>query len=143
MSYNQTRMSISHFFNKIKGIGTIDRELILWFFILIGMGSVSFGLGSFIAQHRTGRSVLSQHTGESLAAEAFSSNTTSLAPNSFVASSIPAISSAHNFIASKNGTMYYQVTCSTAKRISVKNQMYFATATDAQKLGFVPSVSCN
>jgi len=60
-----------------------------------------------------------------------------------ITTSIPIPSSAQgNYVASKNGKLYYPVDCASAKRIALKNRMWFATSEDAEKSGFTPSSSC-
>ncbi len=45
-------------------------------------------------------------------------------------------------VASKNGTKYYSLNCSGAKRIKEENKIFFASAGDAQKAGLSPSSTC-
>lgn len=47
-----------------------------------------------------------------------------------------------NFVASKNGTKYYGITCSAGKSIKEENKIYFATADDAINAGYTPSTAC-
>lgn len=45
-------------------------------------------------------------------------------------------------VASKNGTKYYSLGCSGAKRIKEENKIFFASVTEAQKAGLSPSSTC-
>ena len=45
-------------------------------------------------------------------------------------------------VASKNGTKYYLVTCPGASRISTANKIFFATSSEAQKVGLSPASAC-
>lgn len=45
-------------------------------------------------------------------------------------------------VASKNGTKYYSLTCSGAKRIKEENKVFFASEEDAKRAGLSPSSTC-
>jgi hypothetical protein len=46
------------------------------------------------------------------------------------------------YIASKNGTKYYLVSCASAKRIGEKNKVWFDTKTEAETAGYLPAANC-
>lgn len=46
------------------------------------------------------------------------------------------------FVASKNGTKYYKVTCSGVARINEENKVYFATEIEAQNAGYDRASGC-
>lgn len=51
-----------------------------------------------------------------------------------------ALAQAGNFVASKNGTAYYSLTCKN--NIKEENKIYFQTEDDAGKAGFSPAKNC-
>jgi hypothetical protein len=52
------------------------------------------------------------------------------------------ISKEGNYVASKNGKLYYSASCKGANRIKEENKVWFDTASDAEKSGYSPSTSC-
>lgn len=46
------------------------------------------------------------------------------------------------YVASRSGSFYYLPTCSGAKRIKEKNQVWFQSKDDAEARGLKPSASC-
>lgn len=47
-----------------------------------------------------------------------------------------------SYVASKNGSKYYLVTCSSAGRIKQENRVYFVSAGEAQAAGYEPAANC-
>ncbi len=70
------------------------------------------------------------------------SKPTKLAPSTKSAKGLLGTVPTGPIVASKNGTKYYFVACSGAKRISEENKIYFATSSEAQKAGLSPAASC-
>lgn len=48
-----------------------------------------------------------------------------------------------NYVASKNGKMYYPINCGLVSRIKEENKVWFGTREEAEKSGFIASSSCN
>ena len=46
------------------------------------------------------------------------------------------------YVASKNGTKYYLVSCSSANRIKQENKVYFGSIAEAQAAGYEPAANC-
>ncbi len=46
------------------------------------------------------------------------------------------------YVASKNGKLYYTVTCKASNRIKEENKVYFDTTADAEKSGYSWATSC-
>jgi hypothetical protein len=46
------------------------------------------------------------------------------------------------FVGSKTGKKYHLPSCSGAKRIIDKNKIWFASAIEAEKLGYTPATNC-
>jgi methylphosphotriester-DNA--protein-cysteine methyltransferase len=51
-------------------------------------------------------------------------------------------SNENKYVASKNGKLYYTYSCAGAKRIKTENQIWFKSASDAEKQGYKLSTSC-
>lgn len=47
-----------------------------------------------------------------------------------------------NFVASKNGSKYYLVSCSGANRIKAENKVYFVSASAAAAAGYESAANC-
>ncbi len=48
-----------------------------------------------------------------------------------------------NYVASRSGSFYYLPSCSGAKRIKEKNQVWFQTKEEAEVRGLKPSATCD
>lgn len=46
------------------------------------------------------------------------------------------------YVASKNGTKYHLPWCGSAKQISEKNKIFFATKSEAEAAGYTPAANC-
>lgn len=128
-------MSINHFLDKIKGKGAIDRKTVMFLCMLLGLGMAAFGYVEQLSAPSSGPDseiVFTQTPG----------TTALVAPDTQTASSYSPVSSAKNFVASKNGKLYYSATCSGANRILPKNQIWFQASDQAEKLGYTLAASC-
>lgn len=130
-------MSISNFFNKIKGHHTIDNITIMYFIIIIIVGICSFFIG------RWSYSVENDHNnyinevynkGKEIEGQESAYNVNEDFDQDIIVKK--------NYVASKNGKMYYSAGCSGAKRIKPENQIWFNTAEEALKSGYVLSKTC-
>lgn len=132
-------MSINHFLDKIKGtyqIQAIDKTAIVYLLIIAGagIGAVSFGLlTTRIGKETDQRIVFTQTPDTTEEASAFDSQSSSSLPQSL---------SEKNYVASKNGKLYYTAGCSAAKRIKPANQVWFSSAKEAIGLGYTLSKTC-
>ena len=132
--------------NKIKGIIGIDSTTFLLLCILVLVSLGSFGLGrlsvsntdenSSIKLENTSEGIVKGEIGKSIKAE---SNMESVVGSM---NKVEEIQKEKMYVASKNGKLYYAISCSGAKRISEKNRVWFASASDAEKSGYTPSSSC-
>lgn len=129
-------MSINHFLNKIKGQKGIDSTTFLCLLVVVLVGLSSFGLGRL--------SVIDTDNG-------YVSKLDNINPGIVkeeMGETYEPIKQIDNntkekmYVASKNGKLYYTATCSGAKRISPKNEVWFASAIDAEKSGYELSSSC-
>lgn len=122
-------MSINDFMNKIKVKLGIDKVDILYLFIIIGVGICSFFLGKLsnineVKGVNVNRGIIEQID--------ISNNKNT--ENTEI--------KGKNFVASKNGKMYYSLGCSGAKRIKPENEIWFSTKEEAEKSGYSLSTTC-
>ena len=131
--YNQVSMSIPNLFHKIKSKIDIDKVAFMYLFIIVGVGIGSFGLGR-----------LSTYDTYGLNGSNLGLNSTNNAPvkEDLIAPKEVFSQGEKRYVASKNGKMYYSIGCSGAKRINPENEVWFGTASDAEKSGFTRASSC-
>lgn len=128
-------MSINDFSNKIKGKINIDSYTLLCLFIVVLVGLSSFGLGRLSVIDNKSEDIKLENKSDQ-----FVKNEVGKSGEQKI---IEDISSREKmYIASKNGKLYYGVTCSGAKRISEKNAIWFADKEEAEKAGYELSSSC-
>jgi hypothetical protein len=113
----------------------------LFILFLVGVVVLAYLLGKHDARIAQAHGVVfacDSQTLDSLSMK--SALTASVAPQA----SKPALvqTTAHNFVASKNGTKYYPNGCSAANRIKPENQIWFATEEDATLQGYSRTTSC-
>ncbi|HAE36920.1 TPA: hypothetical protein DCX66_02725 [Candidatus Nomurabacteria bacterium] len=124
--------------DKIKGKIGIDSTTFLCLCIVVLVGLSSFGLGRLSATNTSEEDIKLENTNDYIVKEG--------AGKSIEAeSSIDDVNSnfkEKKYLASKNGKLYYTVSCSGAKRISEKNKVWFATSEEAKKAGYSLSSSC-
>ena len=58
------------------------------------------------------------------------------------APSASSLSSAGNFVASRNGSSYHLPDCPSAKQIKEENRIWFQTADEAKRAGYKPAGNC-
>ncbi len=114
-------MSIKDFLNKIKHYLDIDIYTILCLFIIIIVGFSSFGLGRLSMNKNTKKD----------------SEISIIERNDLNANVIK-----REYVASKNGKLYYRFWCKGINKINVKNRVWFSSSTDAVKSGYKPSKNC-
>lgn len=132
--------------NKIKGIIGIDTMTLMCLLVVILVGLSSFGLGRLsvsddssnkeIKLENKNINVVKGEIGKSIEVENSMKNTLGGIEK------VEGIQKEKMYVASKNGKLYYSVSCSGAKRISEKNKVWFSSKEDAEKNGYTPSTSC-
>ena len=125
-------MSINDFLNKIKDKIDIDSMTIVCFCIIVLVSLGSFGLGR-----------LSVAKIDNIDQLKVKEEGTDISKNE--GDTVPDNSSSSKeklYVASKNGKLYYSLGCAGAKRISPKNEVWFASSIDAEKSGYTLSTSC-
>lgn len=129
-------MSIPNIQDKIKGKTGIDKSTIFFLIIIVGVGLSSYFLGRFSISNETG-----------VKSDTMTSSANYIEENQNASSSsLPVTQSSSmgekEYVASKNGKMYYSLDCSEAKRIKAENQVWFSSKEDAEKSGFTLSPTC-
>lgn len=136
-------MSIHNLSSKIKGIRPIDKITFMYLFVVVLVGFCAFGLGrlSVSVDKSISTEVLLTDSVEHNTSNFISSNTNAHYDSLVQKTSVS--STSKNYIASKNGKLYYTIGCSGSKRIKDSNAVYFASTSDAEKLGYTSSPSCH
>jgi len=101
--------------------------------VVLLVGITSFGLGRLSARSQTPLAA----TGVTLVAPAPLSAVTEQ-----VVSADGGADTTMQYVASRSGTKYHYVWCSSAGRISEENRVYFATVEEARAAGYTPAANC-
>lgn len=129
--------SIYHFKNKIKGLQTGNRNLILHILVIILVSVGSFFLG------RMSNSKLSNEKAYIVNGGEEGSQKVTLYPKSSKITSLDSSTQVENkYVASKNGKLYYRVGCGSSSRIKEENKVFFDSTQSAEQAGFQASESC-
>ena len=130
-------MSINDFSNKIKSKYGIDNLTIMYLLVIIGVSICSFGLGQLSANSFSNGSdhLITENENNDPSNEIQIINTNSnISTKNKEGEKV--------YVASKNGKLYYGVSCSGANRIKEENKVWFKTTIDAEKSGYTMSSSC-
>ncbi len=129
---------------KIKGSGAIDKTTIMYLFVVIGVGIASFGLGRLSVGTSSGEvsDIAIMQQGKAYIPESPRSRSAILKNNNSSTASTSQSGIDKNYLASKNGKLYYPNGCKSANRIKEENRVWFANASDAEQAGYSPSTSC-
>ena len=131
-------MIINNFFNKIKGKYGIDNITIMYLFVIVGVGVSSFLLGRIsVEDNRVKNSGISIVETSTLKGQALNNKI-----DSDTYKDINNTDKERVYVASKNGKLYYPVSCNGAKRISEKNKVWFSSQSEAEKMGYTVSSNC-
>jgi hypothetical protein len=126
-------MIINNFLNKIKRYLNIDAEMVLYIIIIIIVGFASFFLGRMsIVNNREESGII--FINQDNYTDKIQAN--SLKSESEIKKQIG------NFVASKNGKLYYPVNCKLSNRLSEKNKIYFDTKEEAESSGLDFATGC-
>lgn len=126
-------MSIQDIWNKIKGVHQ-DSPNILPISVIIAL----VGIGSFFL----GR-ISNNNTTKYENVKIITNMDTSKARSSINTQNVTNLAVNGNYVASKNGKLYYTVGCSGASRLSEKNKIYFNTEQEAIDEGYILAAACN
>lgn len=140
-------MSIHDILDKIKGTRAIDKVTIMYLLLVVGVGTSAFGLGrlSVDTKPSTGSLRLQEQTATASLSgieEHYTSKNVSQSSRLTTSVSSSTSSTSKNFVASKHGKLYYPKACKGANRIKPENEVWFSTATDAEKAGYTSAPSC-
>ena len=132
-------MSINDFTDKIKGKIGLDVNTLVCLCIMVLVGFASFGLGRLSMLNNVDKSNFKlENESTSLVKEEIGNSILVEKDNALD----PYLTKKRMYVASKNGKLYYSLGCSGAKRILTKNEIWFATSSEAEKAGFTLSASC-
>jgi hypothetical protein len=106
--------------------------------LLVGVGA--FGLGRLSAATE-GPVALRVLYPEAKLAQPLAS-TAAVAQAAKAAPAPSAVQGSGAYVASKNGSKYYLVSCSGANRIKPENKVYFGSKAEAQAAGYGPAANC-
>jgi hypothetical protein len=133
-------MSINDFMDKIKSRKGIDNTTLLCLSAIILVGLSCFGLGRLSVTQTVNQTDSSIKNNAANISTNEGDNTSGLLGSTEVNSTNT--EKKRMYIASKNGKLYYTPTCSGAKRILPKNEIWFASDTEAQMAGYTLSSAC-
>ncbi len=126
---------------KLKGELVTDRTYYALLIIFVGLSAFALGRYSVVTTSRgelgdggeaAGAVASLAYTSEEVATTAPSTPS----PDSETAVEVGA------FVASRSGTKYHDVRCSSAGRIAEANRVYFATEAAARAAGYTPASTC-
>jgi len=120
-------MSINDFFNKIKGKLNIDTYIILYLLLVILVGISSFFLGRLSLESNN---MSLNNSGNIRIINRGVYNDDYVLPKK-------------EYVASRNGKIYYPLNCTKANNILNKNKIWFTNSGEAQEAGYKPSSTCN
>ena len=132
-------MSINDFTDKIKGKLGIDINTLVCLLVIVLVSLSSFGLGRLSVLDNVDKSNLTLENDNAPLVKEEIGN--SQIVNNSTGDNVT-LPKERMYVASKNGKLYYSIGCSGAKRISQKNEIWFATSSEAEKAGFALSASC-
>lgn len=130
-------MSIPDLQNKIKSTMHIDSRTIIVSLIIVIVSGASFVLGrmSMSQQQEKGDIIYKTQATELLMGNATTAYT-----------NMPHVQTKNTttgqYVASKNGKLYYTVGCKAGNRLSEKTKIYFNSADEAMSAGYSPAPSC-
>jgi hypothetical protein len=133
-------MSIHKFIKKIKKNILIDKTTLLFSTIIIGVALLSFGLGR-ISTKDSSSNYIKELQGAQVLISLDKDNNQNINKGNIDIVAGEEVRE-KNFVASKNGKMYYTLDCGGAKRIKVENQIYFYSEAEAQEAGYERSLTC-
>lgn len=129
--------------DKIKRGAWLDKTTLIYLFTLIFVSLSSFGLGRLsigdntdIHSNQKASTYIPETEGQSY------TNYTKETKKSSAISNTNNSSKEGNYLASKNGKLYYTRGCKASNRIKEENRVWFDTASDAEKSGYNASASC-
>ena len=131
-------MSIEEIREKIKGYldfdGLLEKNSFLTILVIL-VAIISFGLGRTSGLETVNKNIDIEFP-KGQEASAFLGTFATTTPKA-----LP-VKTSGTYVASKNGTKYYLPTCSSSKRISKQNRIWFDTKVEAEGAGYSPAANC-
>ncbi len=132
-------MSISDLLYKIKQKYDIDNSTIVSLLVVIGVGISAFGLGRLSVNNND---FISKSNENIEITPIVGISPVKVIKQSSIEISDDQTGIIKNFVASKNGKLYYPASCTGAKRIKEENRVWFESTSDAEKAGYEFASSC-
>ena len=137
-------MSIHNLGNKIKGLLNADKTTLLYLLVIILVGTSSFGLGRLsveLSNNPPNSDIIITENNPNTSTGRLLSQSLGNVPSEPISQN--GSIEKGKYVASKNGKLYYSIGCSGAKRIAVKNEIWFNNTDEAEKSGYTLSTSCH
>jgi hypothetical protein len=136
-------MSIHTLLEKIKGWAGERRPTLIYIGILTLVAVFSFYLGYIARMETRPIPLVAQKPLQDRPSVLKETQVAKVGDNtSLSTSAAPKDTTSGSFVASKNGTKYYPVACSSAKRIKDANKVFFQTADEAHAEGYTLASGC-
>lgn len=129
--------SIYHLIEKIKGFSNTHKRPILHIIVIfvVAIGSFYLGKISNSIQYNENTHIVNKYTGDKFSGSVSNTKFENRPINSGTGKQ-------GNYVASKNGKLYYRIGCGSSSRIKEENKVFFTSASDAENAGFQASSSC-
>ena len=114
-------------------IGQVPRDALIVSVLLLSV-SASFGLGYLAGRDGVGK--------DGMSIEIIPASEAVVAGPASAQGYGGAQQGSGTYVASKNGSKYYLMTCSGVARISEANKVWFASAAAARAAGYAPAANC-
>lgn len=132
--------------NKIKGRIGVDSYTLVCLLVIVLVGLGSFGLGRLsVLETQEEQGLILGNESTTFVKEEIGENMKEESNMKSIVGDVEKVSDTGRqrmYVASKNGKLYYPTGCSGAKRISIKNEVWFASKTEAEKAGYELASSC-
>jgi len=134
------RGTIRYMWEKLKGELATDRTFYAVLVVLVGVSAFALGRYSVSASPMVVRWGGGESAVGAVSLAYTNSEAALVATSTLLLKTESAATGA--FVASRSGTKYHDVHCSSAARISEANRIYFATVADARAAGYTPAANC-
>jgi hypothetical protein len=122
---------------KLKGELATDRTFYALLIVLVGLSAFALGRYTIPQPFLGGGEVATAAVSLTYTSGAVASATESTVPEAPVARETGGA-----YVASRSGTKYHDVRCSSAGRIAEANRVYFQTEAAARAAGYTPAATC-
>lgn len=138
--YNTVRERVKSIGERVRAFIAERRDMFARLAELMLIAAIFFGLGILYAEHMPAKTMPLSIEIPAQVKNTASIVSASASTTADIAQKQTASSEKGAYMASKNGSKYYLVTCKST--IKEANKVYFTTKEDAEKAGFSPSATC-